>query len=197
MFGNLRQPNFESGFEVEGTELHSVPSSVFEPAISADVLEVVDHPSNGSTDNIVMYYPNHSQHQLPFPQAGRQNQSQNQMMLNNPYQNRSTDDTPSSMDSHHSPAFQNENGKRPSVSGLGSSGSSRKRPRKDSDPDASPAAQSPQDAYEPKEGKPKATRGARYALSLRLFRFRDLARRCSSRSTVFLYHTEHVQCADD
>lgn len=165
MYRNLRQPSFESGFEVEGTELHSLPSSIFEPAIPADILEVVDHPTNGSADSLSMYYQHHSQHQLPFPSAGRQNQTQNQnqLMLNTPYQSRSTDDTPSSMDSHNSPAFQNENGKRPSASGLGGSSSSRKRARKDSDPDASPAAQSPQDGYEPKEGKPKATRGARYA----------------------------------
>lgn len=75
---------------------------------------------------------------------------------------RHLEDTPSSMDDHMSPATQNENGKRPSFSTL--TGPNRKRARKESDldPDASHGANSPQDVYDPKEGKPKATRGARY-----------------------------------
>jgi hypothetical protein len=123
-----------------------------------------------------MYYPDHGhsqhsqhsqqqqQHSVGFPFGAQPSPSQ---ILLSDYQRQQLVDTPSSsMDDHMSPAAaHNENGKRPSFTApLG--GPSRKRVRKDSDldPDASAGGASPQDSYDPnsKEGKPKATRGARY-----------------------------------
>ncbi|CAG7849352.1 SubName: Full=Uncharacterized protein {ECO:0000313/EMBL:CCA78067.1} [Serendipita indica DSM 11827] len=112
--------------------------------------------SASSVDPEVMYYQDHSQHVgLPFPQA-----HQAPLVLAD-YQHNPLDDTPSSMDDHVSPAIHNENGKRVSYSTP--AGPSRKRVRKESDldGDGSAGANSPQDVFDPKEGKPKATRGAR------------------------------------
>jgi hypothetical protein len=115
----------------------------------------------------IMYYQGHAQTQhpqhqqqqqhinIPFPPAHQAPLVLSDYQMHN-------DDTPSSMDDQFSPTTQNDNGKRPSLSGGPSS--SRKRARKvsDFDPDASIDANSPQDTFDPKEGKPKATRGARY-----------------------------------
>lgn len=116
----------------------------------------------------IMYYQgrgqsqHHGQHQqqqhqlgIPFPTSHQAPLVLSDYQMHN-------DDTPSSLDDQFSPgAHQNENGKRPSISGP--PGTSRKRARKESDfdPDVSVDANSPQDAFDPKEGKPKATRGAR------------------------------------
>ncbi|CAG8636721.1 17291_t:CDS:2 [Acaulospora colombiana] len=107
-----------------------------------------------------MYYQDHTHPQrtqqpmgIPFPPSyppqGLQDYS------NHP------EDTPSSMDEHISPTFHNENGKRPSISGPASASRKRVRKESDLDADASVGGNSPQDVYDPKEGKPKATRGAR------------------------------------
>ena len=110
----------------------------------------------------IMYYPHHQHHQQhhlpgggPFPPSHQPPLVLSDYGMHN-------HDTPSSMDDQFSPATQNDNGKRPSLSAA--PGSSRKRPRRESDfdPDASIDANSPQDTFDPKEGKPKATRGARY-----------------------------------
>jgi hypothetical protein len=114
----------------------------------------------------IMYYQGHPQSQQPQHQqqhhiGGPFPPSHQPPLVLSDYQMHNHD-TPSSMDDQFSPAAHNDNGKRPSVSVA--PGSSRKRPRRESDfdPDASVDASSPQDNFDPKEGKPKATRGARY-----------------------------------
>ncbi|KIM33134.1 hypothetical protein M408DRAFT_325955 [Serendipita vermifera MAFF 305830] len=134
----------------------------------------------------IMYYQGHgrSQHHPQQPQQQQQNQhhlgiafptSHQPPLVLSDYQMHH-EDTPSSMDDQFSPiAAQNENGKRPSLTGA--PGSSRKRARKESDfePDASVDANSPQDNFDPKEGKPKATRGARACTVCRRLKMKCVA----------------------
>lgn len=139
----------------------------FVPAISLVHYSPLSHTHDESEYSVGgpnMYFPDHGQHQqqqqaYPF---GAPAAPPSQMLLD--YQ-RQLADTPSSMEDQMSPAAaHNENGKRPSFSA--SAGPSRKRIRKESDldADADGGAGSPQDNYDPnsKDGKPKATRGARY-----------------------------------
>jgi hypothetical protein len=152
MFNGLRQPLF----------IHTEPGSTPFPPTT---FPIDDYEPLNLTNNIenrnIMYYQDHTHPQrtqqpmgIPFPPSyppqGLQDYS------NHP------EDTPSSMDEHISPTFQNENGKRPSISGPASSSRKRVRKESDMDADASVGGNSPQDVYDPKEGKPKATRGARY-----------------------------------
>ncbi|PVG04452.1 hypothetical protein CPB86DRAFT_693451 [Serendipita vermifera] len=151
MFNGLRQPLF----------IHTEPGSTPFPPTT---FPIDDYEPLNLTNNIenpsIMYYQDHTHPQrtqqpmgIPFPPSyppqGLQDYS------NHP------EDTPSSMDEHISPTFQNENGKRPSLSGPASASRKRVRKESDLDADASVGGNSPQDVYDPKEGKPKATRGAR------------------------------------
>lgn len=157
---------------------HSGSGFVSDEAISLVHYSLQDpglHDDYSAVNLGAMYYPDHghSQHsQHPQHGTGFPFGAQPSQILLSDYQRQQLVDTPSSsMDDHMSPATApNENGKRPSFTAP-SGGPSRKRVRKDSDldPDASAGGASPQDSYDPnsKEGKPKATRGARYVFPTR------------------------------
>ncbi|KAG8798478.1 hypothetical protein FRC16_007195 [Serendipita sp. 398] len=111
-----------------------------------------------------MYYQDHAQAQHHQQSMGHNPYGHGQhapLVIPQDYQQHIMADTPSSMDDQSSPVARNDNGKRPSYSATTSS--SRKRARKDSDLDAegSIGENSPQDTFDPKDAKPKQTRGAR------------------------------------
>ncbi|KAG8864674.1 hypothetical protein FRC20_010166 [Serendipita sp. 405] len=112
----------------------------------------------------IMYYQDHAQAQHHQQSMGHNPYGHGQhapLVIPQDYQQHIMADTPSSMDDQSSPVARNDNGKRPSYSATTSS--SRKRARKDSDLDAegSIGENSPQDTFDPKDAKPKQTRGAR------------------------------------